>query len=79
MKNIDDIMTILHKEINHEKFNKLEEIVTTRYQHDDSLKEDRYFLEETSLAEDEFINTKALRGNDFKSILNGTTVIKQKM
>ena len=26
MKNIDDIMTILHKERNHEKINKLEEI-----------------------------------------------------
>ena len=25
-----------------------------------------------------FIDTKALRGNDFKSILNGTTVINQK-
>jgi hypothetical protein len=25
-----------------------------------------------------FINTKALRGNDYKSILNGTTVINQK-
>ena len=25
-----------------------------------------------------FINTKALRGNDFKSILDGTTVINQK-
>ena len=31
-----------------------------------------------SLAEDVFMNTKALRGNDFKSILNGTTVINQK-
>jgi hypothetical protein len=26
MKNIDDIMTILHEESNHEKINKLEEI-----------------------------------------------------
>ena len=26
MKNIEDIMTILHKESNHEKINKLEEI-----------------------------------------------------
>ena len=26
MKNIDDIMAILHKESNHEKINKLEEI-----------------------------------------------------
>jgi hypothetical protein len=31
-----------------------------------------------SLVEDVFINTKALRGNDFKSILNGTTANNQK-
>ena len=30
MKNIDDIMTILHKESNHEIFNNLEEIETIK-------------------------------------------------
>jgi hypothetical protein len=34
----------------------------------DGLKNYRYFNKETSLAEDVFINTKALRGNGFKSI-----------
>ena len=71
MKSIEDIITILQKENNHEKTNKLEEIeiikaaasqniltsltagtihytkflaqLTTRHQHDDSLKKDRYF------------------------------------
>ena len=31
-------------------------------------KEGQIFQQETSLAEDVFMNTKALRGNDFKSI-----------
>jgi hypothetical protein len=37
-----------------------------RYQQDDSLKKDRYFIKRP--AENLFMNTKALRGIDFKSI-----------